>query len=272
MARFHRFSAALAASSILFASVASAQTYEAGVTRGVNLVPNQQFRADIMMPGSDAFDVGAQVLANVYQTDPGDPLVSGYSTVTFDLSAYAGQTIRIRFAEVDNQNFFQAGVDNVAILDGPGGSSTGTVTNGGFETNGGAGTSSLSGWSIIDQAGGSPDGSWYAQTGTTSPVSSFTVQAPPAGSFAAMTDQTGAGSHVLYQEVTVPASGGVLTFDLYLANRALDFFVPSPPTLAWDAAIPPSVPVPAMSPAAIGSLILLLGLLAAFTLVLRRTS
>lgn len=269
MTRYNLFGGAVAASAFLLASAALAQPYDAGATRGAEFFANQQFRADIMMPGSDTFAVDAAVLANVYQTDPGDPLVSGYSTVTYDLSAYAGQTIRIRFAEVDNLTFFQVGVDNVAILDAPGGSATGAVSNGGFETNGGAGTSSLSGWTIVDQAGSLPDGSWFAHSGMTSPSSGFPVAAPPGGSFAAMADQTGPGTHVLYQEVTVPASGGVLTFDLYLNNRASDFFVPDPPTLSFEQ---PSVPVPAMGPAAGGLLILLFGMLAALAIGLRRSA
>jgi hypothetical protein len=47
--------------------------------------------------------------------------------MTFDLSVFAGQTIRLRFAEVDNQLFFQASVDDVRIGRVPvGGSVTGT--------------------------------------------------------------------------------------------------------------------------------------------------
>ena len=77
--------------------------------------PNQQFRADIMDPGAAVDDVGAGVLANIYQTQPGDPLVSGYDDIVADLSAFKGQTVRLRFAEVDNQLYFQAATDNVWI-------------------------------------------------------------------------------------------------------------------------------------------------------------
>ncbi len=105
------------------------------------------------------------------------------------------------------------------------------VNNGSFELNGGAGTSGFTGWTVVDQAGGS--GSWYAQTGTISPTSSATVMAPTNGSFAAMTDQGGPGSHVLYQDITVPANGGTLMFDLYINNQAGDFSVPSPATLDY---------------------------------------
>jgi len=106
---------------------------------------------------------------------------------------------------------------------------SGAVTNGGFETNGGSGTNSIAGWTVVDQTGGS--GSWYALSGTTTPDSSSTVPTPPGGSFAAVSDQTGPGSHVLYQDITVPNQGGTLRFDLFINNQANDFFVPSPATL-----------------------------------------
>jgi hypothetical protein len=77
---------------------------------------NQQFRVDVMNPAAGVTDVGTGVLLNVYQTQPGDPLVSGYITLTADLTPLAGQTVRIRFAEVDNQNFFHAGVDAVDVV------------------------------------------------------------------------------------------------------------------------------------------------------------
>jgi hypothetical protein len=44
-------------------------------------------------------------------------LISGYNTVTTDISAllaaHAGETLRLRFAETDNVFMFQLGVDNV---------------------------------------------------------------------------------------------------------------------------------------------------------------
>ncbi len=42
-------------------------------------------------------DVGTGVLQNLYQTMPGDPLTDTLQ-VTADLSLYAGQTVRLRFA------------------------------------------------------------------------------------------------------------------------------------------------------------------------------
>jgi PEP-CTERM motif len=81
---------------------------------------NQQARVDILRAGADPFSVSpADVLATFYQTLPGAPLVSGYNTFSFDVStllaANAGQMLRLRFAEVDNLNIFQLGVDNVSL-------------------------------------------------------------------------------------------------------------------------------------------------------------
>jgi hypothetical protein len=76
---------------------------------------NQQFRVDVMDPAAGVTDVGTGVLLNVYQTEPGDPLQSGYIQLTADLTPFAGQIVRIRFAEVDNQDFFHAGVDAVDV-------------------------------------------------------------------------------------------------------------------------------------------------------------
>src|SRR5262245_7312444 len=83
------------------------------------------------------------------------------------------------------------------------------VTNGGFESNGGANSNSFTGWTVTDQVGGS--GSFFAQTGTSKPTgfscSTFptaSVPNPPQGTFAAMTVQSGPGSHILSQDVSIP--------------------------------------------------------------------
>ncbi len=69
---------------------------------------NQQARVDILLASSNPFSVASgDVLLNVFQTKPGDLLESGYSTVNANLTALlasrGGQTLRLRFAEVDNQ-------------------------------------------------------------------------------------------------------------------------------------------------------------------------
>jgi len=55
------------------------------------------------------------VLASLFQTKVGDPASLAPTVMTFDLSQFAGRTVRLRFAEVDNQFFFEGSVDAVAI-------------------------------------------------------------------------------------------------------------------------------------------------------------
>jgi hypothetical protein len=79
---------------------------------------NQQARVDIVLPGADAFSIATgDVLLNLFQTNDGDPLESGYSRYRVDVTALfqarPGQTLRLRFAEVDNLQVFNFGVDNV---------------------------------------------------------------------------------------------------------------------------------------------------------------
>jgi hypothetical protein len=77
---------------------------------------NQQVRVDVMNPAAGVTDVGTGVLLNVYRSQPADPLVTSYIHLTADLSPFAGQTVRIRFAEVDNQSFLHLGVDSVDVV------------------------------------------------------------------------------------------------------------------------------------------------------------
>ena len=81
---------------------------------------NQQFRIDIVTTSADPFSLApADVLLNIFQTQPGNPLVSGYNTIFSDLtllfSTHPGETLRLRLAEVDNVNFLDIGVDEVSI-------------------------------------------------------------------------------------------------------------------------------------------------------------
>jgi hypothetical protein len=82
---------------------------------------NQQARVDILVAGADPFSVAAgDVLFNAFATVSGDPLTVGYLTYTFDLTALLGanlgQSLRLRFAEVDNVNLFNFGVDAVSLV------------------------------------------------------------------------------------------------------------------------------------------------------------
>jgi hypothetical protein len=94
------------------------------------------------------------------------------------------------------------------------------IQNGGFETG-------FAGWTRADQLGS--DGSFGIQVGPLSPDNGFAVPPPPGGTFAAMTDAEGAGSHVLFQNFTVssPTPALTLTFDLFVGNRADAFHTPN---------------------------------------------
>ncbi len=97
-----------------------------------------------------------------------------------------------------------------------------TIVNGGFEVNGGPNSTTFAGWNVA-QLG---SGSWFASNGTVSPLSGYTVNAPPAG-YAALSDQTGPGSNYLYQDIVIPPGGATLSFDLLVANRNAEFLTPA---------------------------------------------
>lgn len=83
---------------------------------------NQQARVDLITTSADPFSTApADVLANLFQTTAATPLATnGYLTLTVNISAVAasrsGQTIRLRFAEVDNVFPLNFGVDNVSLV------------------------------------------------------------------------------------------------------------------------------------------------------------
>ena len=54
-----------------------------------------------------------ELLATIFQGRPGDPSRQQPTQVTFDLSPWAGQTVRLRLASADNQGPLRAGVDDI---------------------------------------------------------------------------------------------------------------------------------------------------------------
>jgi len=99
------------------------------------------------------------------------------------------------------------------------------ILNGGFE-------SGFASWTRASQLGS--EGDFFLQTGAVSPVNGDPVPAPPGGTFAAMTDAFGPGSHVLYQDFIVPAQNAHLSFSLFIGNRANSFFTPTPASLDFS--------------------------------------
>jgi D-alanyl-D-alanine carboxypeptidase len=76
--------------------------------------PNQQFRIDLVGPSAPIDSVAkGDVLVNVFHTSPSDPARRPPTEVSSDLSAWAGQTVRLRLATTDNGGPLRVGVDNI---------------------------------------------------------------------------------------------------------------------------------------------------------------
>jgi hypothetical protein len=99
------------------------------------------------------------------------------------------------------------------------------ILNGGFEAG-------LTSWTKVDQLGS--EGTFFSQTGSTSPVNGQPVPPPPEGSKAAMTDAQGPGSHVLYQDFVASPGPTTLSFAVFIGNRADRFVTPAPPSLDFS--------------------------------------
>ncbi|MEG3438229.1 PEP-CTERM sorting domain-containing protein [Pannus brasiliensis CCIBt3594] len=84
-----------------------------------NAFPNQHARVDILRAGSNPFSTApADVLGNFYLgNDPRASNPNPYTAYNFDITSLVGGggSFILRFAEVDNQGFFNQGVDNVSI-------------------------------------------------------------------------------------------------------------------------------------------------------------
>jgi len=109
------------------------------------------------------------------------------------------------------------------------------LMNTSFEDNGGIGTDAFAFWTVVND--GAFFGSWLVQSGAASPINAFAVPVPPDGNFAAMTDQSGPGRHLLYQDFTVPSTGGRLSCLAFVRSDA-DFEVPQPESLDPSGSVP----------------------------------
>ena len=84
---------------------------------GYNPSITQFARADVMSSGSDPTVVnGTGVLLNLFLTTTGSPNVVNYlPAVTADLTAFAGQTVIIRFATTATIAVLEMGIANVSL-------------------------------------------------------------------------------------------------------------------------------------------------------------
>jgi hypothetical protein len=81
---------------------------------------NQQFRIDVMRPGTPIESIDpADILLTVFQTRQGDPQAMAPTQMTADISALAGQTVRLRMAVAAHEELLTAGVDAVSISPKP---------------------------------------------------------------------------------------------------------------------------------------------------------
>lgn len=124
------------------------------------------------------------------------------------------------------------GVALIAML-APGSAEAEKVVNGGFESG------SLSGWSVYQA---NPFGDWFAYQGTQTPIGvnrqknenglSLPVQAPPQGTFAAVTDEIEPDTLILYQDVALePGHDYQLSLVAYY-NSYKPIAIPTPDTLS----------------------------------------
>jgi hypothetical protein len=78
---------------------------------------NQQYRIDLVTPSAPIASVAKDdVLATIFKTRPGDPARQDRTPVSFDLSPWAGQTVRLRLAVADSQGPLRAGVDDIRFV------------------------------------------------------------------------------------------------------------------------------------------------------------
>jgi hypothetical protein len=85
-------------------------------TLDVSSTENEQYRIDVMRPGAAVDSVASgDILATVLRTQTGAPIVLAPTQKTADLSAFAGQTVRLRFAVATTNDNLDGGADAVAI-------------------------------------------------------------------------------------------------------------------------------------------------------------
>ena len=78
------------------------------------LSAEQQYRIDLLSPDAPATSIAkGELLATIFQGRPGDPARKEPTEMTFDLSPWAGRTVRLRLTSADNQGPVRAGVDNI---------------------------------------------------------------------------------------------------------------------------------------------------------------
>jgi hypothetical protein len=85
-------------------------------TLSVEEGPNQQVLVDVMKAGTPVTSVEpSDILATLLQTEEGDAQEIGWTHLTTDLTPFAGQTVRIRIVDSNNEAPLNVGVDAVSV-------------------------------------------------------------------------------------------------------------------------------------------------------------
>ncbi len=78
--------------------------------------PNQQFRMDVMEPDAPIKSLkDKHVLKNVYTTERGDADAQPYRRIRANLTKFAGQKVRLRFAVAVTEEELNVGIDAVKV-------------------------------------------------------------------------------------------------------------------------------------------------------------
>ena len=81
---------------------------------------NQQVRVDVLKAGAPIRSLASgDILATVFATSNGSPEEFGPTTLTADLSAFAGQSVVLRIANAVEEGLMSVTVDNVSIESNP---------------------------------------------------------------------------------------------------------------------------------------------------------
>jgi hypothetical protein len=100
----------------LFANNQAGSIYSTNPNRDFNAYPNQNVVVDILTGGAGAFTtLSSDIMSSLYGPSSDAPGANPWTTYTSDLGILAAGTYQFRFAETDNQGFFQAGIDNIQI-------------------------------------------------------------------------------------------------------------------------------------------------------------
>jgi hypothetical protein len=81
---------------------------------------NQQVRVDVLKAGSPVYSLAPEdLLATLLEPEPGAPQTIGWTHLTADLTPFAGETVRIRIADIAAHRYLGVAVDDVSVTSTP---------------------------------------------------------------------------------------------------------------------------------------------------------